>query len=165
MNVKLKNFLFFLLSLGVVSLIAYLGTILVIPNINSWYATINKPSFNPPSYLFSPVWTILFILMAIAFFLVLRDCFSKGQDKRYFRAAVLSFGAQLLLNLYWSFLFFFTHEPGLAFFGLISLWLMIIVNIYYFSKINKAAAYLLSPYLLWVAYAGVLNYAIWVLNV
>ena len=101
--------------------------------------------------------------MAFAFFLVLRDCFSKGQDKRYFRAAVLSFGAQLLLNLYWSFLFFFTHEPGLAFFGLISLWLMIIVNIYYFSKINKAATIIIT-YVLWVAYAGVLNYAIWVLN-
>lgn len=165
MKSRLKNFWLLLFSLVLVSLVAYLGSTLTTPSINSWYAAINKPSFNPPNYIFSPVWTILFILMAIAFFLILKACLTNGQDKKYFRAAYLSFGAQLLLNVYWSFLFFFTHEPGLAFFGLISLWSMIVVNIYYFSKIKKVAAYLLLPYLLWVTFAGVLNYAIWSLNV
>lgn len=165
MKSRLKNFWLLLFSLVLVSLVAYLGSTLTTPSINSWYAAINKPSFNPPNYIFSPVWTILFVLMAIAFFLILKACLTNGQDKKYFRAAYLSFGAQLLLNVYWSFLFFFAHEPGLAFFGLISLWSMIVVNIYYFSKIKKVAAYLLLPYLLWVTFAGVLNYAIWSLNV
>lgn len=165
MKLKLKNLWLFLLSFGSASLAAYLGSLLTTPNIDGWYASINKPSFNPPNYLFAPVWTVLFILMAIAFFLVLKECLSEGRDKKYFRSAYLSFGAQLVLNVYWSFLFFFVHEPSLAFFGLLSLWSMIIVNIYYFYKIKKASAYLLLPYLLWVTFAGVLNFAIWSLNV
>jgi tryptophan-rich sensory protein len=146
--------------MGIVSLIAYLGSILTTPSIATWYSTINKPSFNPPNYLFAPVWTILFIMMGIAFFLILKD----GRGNKFFRPAWLSFGAQLFLNVYWSFLFFFAHEPALAFFGLVSLWSMIIVNIYYFYQIKKTSAYLLFPYIIWVTFAGILNYAIWYLN-
>ena len=160
MKFNLKNFWLLVFSLGLVFLAAYLGSALTTPSIGTWYATINKPAFNPPNYLFAPVWTSLFLLMGIAFFLILKE----GKDKKYFRAAYLSFGAQLFLNVYWSFLFFFAHEPTLAFFGLVSLWSMIIVNIYYFFQIKKTAAYLLFPYILWVTFAGVLNYAIWSLN-
>lgn len=157
---KLKNFWLFILSMGIVSLVAYLGSILTTPNIATWYSTINKPSFNPPNYLFAPVWTALFFMMGISFFIILKD----GKSKKYFRAACLSFGAQLFLNIYWSFLFFFAHETALAFFGLVSLLSMIIVNIYYFYQIKKTAAYLMLPYILWVTFAAVLNYSIWYLN-
>jgi len=160
MKLNLKNFWLFIMSMGIVFLVAYLGSILTTPNIATWYSTINKPSFNPPNYLFAPVWTALFFLMGISLFIILKD----GKGKKYYRAACWSFGAQLFLNVYWSFLFFFAHEPALAFFGLVSLWSMIIVNIYYFFQIKKSAAYLMFPYILWVTFAGVLNYAIWYLN-
>lgn len=161
MKSKLKNFWLLIFSLGLVSLVAYLGSALTTPSVATWYAALNKPAFNPPNYLFAPVWTILFIMMAVAFFLILKD----GRDNRSFRPAWLSFGAQLFLNVYWSFLFFFAHEPALAFFGIISLWSMIVVNIYYFYQIKKASAYLLFPYVLWVTFAAVLNYSIWILNI
>lgn len=160
MKLNLKNFWLFVMSMGIVFLAAYLGSTLTTPSIATWYSTINKPSFNPPNYLFAPVWTALFFLMGISLFIILKD----GNGKKYYRAACWSFGAQLFLNVYWSFLFFFAHEPALAFFGLVSLWSMIIVNIYYFFQIKKTAAYLMFPYILWVTFAGVLNYAIWYLN-
>lgn len=160
MKLKSKNFWLLIFSLGLVFLVAYLGSALTTPSIATWYTTLNKPAFNPPNYLFAPVWTILFIMMGVAFFLILKD----GRDSKSFRPAWLSFGAQLFLNVYWSFLFFFAHEPALAFFGLVSLWSMIIVNIYYFYQIKKTSAYLLFPYILWVTFAGILNYAIWYLN-
>ncbi len=161
MNSKLKNLLLLIISLAIPLLIGFLGSMLTTPSISTWYAALNKPSFNPPNWVFAPVWTVLFILMGLALFLILKE----GRKATYFKAACLSFGAQLFLNLYWSFLFFFAKEPSLAFWGIVSLISMIIVNMYYFFQIKKVAAYLLVPYLLWVIFAASLNYLIWILNI
>jgi tryptophan-rich sensory protein len=127
--------------------------------VNNWFQTINKPSFNPPNYLFGPVWTILYILMGISFYLVLQTPYSKSN-----KYALAIFFVQLFLNSSWSFLFFRYKLIGVAFIDIILLWLSIICMIYAFSKINKRAAYLQLPYLLWVSFASILNGAIWWLN-
>ena len=159
-NMKIKNIWLLLLSLFIPLAVGYLGSLLTMPGLASWYGGLTKPAFTPPNWLFGPAWTLLFILMGLAFFLILRD----GRENKNFSAAWMSFGAQLFLNIYWSFLFFFVQEPPLAFYGLISLWSMIFVNIYYFYQIKKSAAYLLIPYIAWVTFAGALNYSIWYLN-
>lgn len=160
MNSKLKNFGLLLISVAIPLFVGFLGSLLTTPSINTWYLTLNRPSFNPPNWIFGPVWTTLFILMGVALFLVIKD----GKENKYFKAACLSFGAQLFLNIYWSFLFFFVKEPPLAFWGIISLISMIVVNFYYFFQIKKSAAYLLIPYIAWVLFATILNYFIWILN-
>lgn len=160
MNVKIKNFWLFIVSLAIPLFVGYLGSLLTTPHIATWYSYLSKPVFSPPNWVFAPVWTTLYILMGISFFLILKDS-KKGQ---FFRASWLSFAAQLLLNLYWSFLFFYVKNPPLAFYGIISLWSMIIVNFYYFYQIKKSAAYLLIPYIVWVTFAAALNYSIWYLN-
>lgn len=160
MNSKLKNLGLLLFCVAIPLLVGFLGSLLTTPSIDTWYAALNKPAFNPPNWIFGPVWTTLFILMGVALFLVLKE----GRDNKYFKAACFSFGAQLFLNIYWSFLFFFAKEPSLAFWGIISLISMIVVNFYYFFQIKKSAAYLLIPYLAWVSFATILNYFIWILN-
>ncbi|MFA5130999.1 MAG: TspO/MBR family protein [Patescibacteria group bacterium] len=161
MNAKFKNFYLFIISLVLPLLIGYLGSLVTTPAISTWYVTLVKPAFiTPPNWLFGPVWTLLYIMMGIALFLVLKQ----GKDKLHFRAAWLSFGAQLFLNLYWSLLFFYIKSPMLAFYAIISLWSMIFVNIYYFYQIKKAAAYIMIPYIVWVTFAAALNYGIWYLN-
>lgn len=160
MNTKLKNFGLLIFSVAIPLIVGFLGSLLTTPSIDTWYMALNKPSFNPPNWLFGPVWTILFILMGVALFLVLRD----GRESKQFKAACWSFGAQLFLNIYWSFLFFFVKEPPLAFWAIISLMSMVVVNIYYFYQVKKVSAYLLIPYLAWITFASVLNYLIWYLN-
>ncbi len=160
MKIKGKDIWLFLACVALPLLVGYLGSLLTNPSIPTWYAALNKPSFNPPNATFAIVWTILFILMGVASFLILKD----GQKNRYFRAAWLSYVAQLFLNIYWSFLFFYIQNPPLAFYAAISLWSMVFVNIYYFYQIKKTAAYLLIPYIVWVTFATALNYSIWLLN-
>lgn len=127
--------------------------------VNGWFQTINKPSFNPPNYIFGPVWTILYILMGISFYMVLQ---SPNTNKKKYAVAI--FFIQLLLNFCWSFLFFKFKFIGAAFIDIILIWLSIICMIYTFYKINKRAALLQVPYLLWVSFASILNGAIWWLN-
>lgn len=127
--------------------------------ITDWYVYINKPSFNPPNYLFGPVWTILYLLMGISLFMILNS--PKNQLRK---KAVIIFCVQLALNFFWSFLFFKFQLLGLAFIEIIIIWLSIITMIITFHKINKTAAYIQIPYLLWVSFASVLNGAIWYLN-
>lgn len=128
--------------------------------ITSWYAGINKPSFNPPNWIFGPVWTLLYVLMGIASYLV----WKKGTDSLEVKTALLLYGQQLFFNFWWSFIFFYLHEPGWAFAEIIFLWLLILVTIFRFSKVSKTAAWLLVPYISWVSFAAILNYAIWQLN-
>jgi tryptophan-rich sensory protein len=127
--------------------------------VNGWYKTIHKPSFNPPNYLFAPVWTALYILMGISFYIILQTPHIKS--KKY---ALSVFFIQLLLNSAWSFLFFKYHLIEVAFIEIIIIWISIICMILAFYKINKTAAYLQLPYLLWVSFASILNGAIWWLN-
>lgn len=149
--------------LGFILLVEALGNIgsfATFSEITTWYATLEKPSFNPPNWLFAPVWTLLFALMGIALYLIWRE----GWDKPKVKQAIGVFGAQMILNILWSFLFFGFHLPGVAFAEIVILWLMIILNIAVFYKISKTAGLLLVPYLAWVSFASILNYAIWQLN-
>jgi tryptophan-rich sensory protein len=148
------------LSLAVVILVYFLGTVFTTPAIPTQYAALNKPFFNPPNWIFGPVWAILFISMAISAYLILR----KGMRNRRVILAMSLFSLQLLLNLGWSFIFFGRHNLPLAFTEIILLWLFILLTLIYFYRLSKAAGWLLVPYLLWVSFAAVLNFAFWRLN-
>lgn len=128
-------------------------------SINGWYVTINKPSFNPPNYLFGPVWTSLYILMGISLYMILQSDSNELRKK-----AVTIFSIQLFLNFCWSFIFFNFQNLGFAFVEIILMWISILTMIIVFYKINKTAAFLQIPYLLWVSFASILNGSIWYLN-
>ncbi|HVY72651.1 MAG TPA: TspO/MBR family protein [Candidatus Paceibacterota bacterium] len=136
------------------------GSLVTVPSILAWYATLARPELAPPNWVFGPVWTTLFLLMGIAAFLVWRTrTRAKGSTK-----ALWAFAIQLALNVLWSFLFFGLHSPGGAFVEIILLWAAILYTIVLFAKVSKPAAYLLIPYIAWVSFAGYLNFMIWVLN-
>jgi benzodiazapine receptor len=140
--------------------IAYVASIFTRPQIQGWYSTLHKPSFNPPNWLFAPVWIILYVLIGIAAYLVwkLRD------GSATYKTAVTIYIIQLLLNLSWSIVFFGVHEIFAALIIIISLLVAIILNINWFGLFNKVAAWLLIPYLLWVSFATLLNLGIYILN-
>ena len=125
-----------------------------------WYQNLKKPSFNPPGWVFGPAWTILYIMMGISAFLILQ----KGLSGRAIQFALLLFTVQLLLNAIWTPLFFGLKSPLLAFIDVVLLWFGILVTIVKFYGLSKPAAVLLIPYLLWVTFASVLNFAILLLN-
>lgn len=129
-------------------------------SINTWYVQLNKPSFNPPNWIFGPVWSMLYTLMGISAALI----WHKGWDKKMVRNAIYLFAAQLILNAFWSIAFFGMQSPLLALLVIIVLLILIIACIYFFKRIDKAAAFLLIPYLLWVSFASILNVSIVMLN-
>ncbi|MDD5362053.1 MAG: tryptophan-rich sensory protein [Ignavibacteria bacterium] len=153
----MKNFFKLLLSVIICELAGIIGSIFTVSSIPTWFAGLNKPSFNPPNYLFGPVWTILYLLMGISLFLI----WKKGGDNR---AALILFFTQLLLNTLWSIIFFGLKMPLPAFIEVVVMWVFILLTIISFYSISKPAAYLLIPYLLWVSFASVLNFKIWMLN-
>ena len=155
----MKKILKLLLCLLAMLLIGGLAGFATSTSINGWYVTINKPSFNPPNYLFGPVWTTLYILMGVSLYLILQSDSSELRKK-----AITIFSIQLFLNFFWSFIFFNFQMLGLAFAEIILMWISILTMIIVFYKINKTAAFLQIPYLLWVSFASVLNFAIWKLN-
>lgn len=128
-------------------------------SISTWYTTINKPSFNPPNYLFGPVWTILYILMGISLYIILQSPKTELRKK-----AITIFFIQLFLNFCWSFIFFKFQLLGLAFIEIIFMWVSILTMIILFFEINRKAALIQIPYLLWVSFASILNGSIWFLN-
>jgi len=129
-------------------------------SIDTWYETLNKPSFNPPDWIFAPVWTLLYILMGIAAGIV----WSKGYYHKWVKTAMYHFIFQLLFNGLWSIVFFGFRSPGLALLVIIVLLVLILLTYKWFKIISKTAAYLLIPYLLWVAFATILNFSFWQLN-
>jgi len=129
--------------------------------ITTWYPTLVKPSFNPPNWIFAPVWSMLYVMMGVAAGLVWNRIES---EKEIVKSALIFFAIQLALNALWSYLFFGLKNPMLAGVEIILLWLMIFETHTKFLKINKIAGYLLIPYLLWVSFAMVLNASIWWLN-
>jgi translocator protein len=139
--------------------IGLIGGIATASSVKTWYVTINKPFFNPPNFLFGPVWTVLYILMGISLYLILQKANNEARKK-----ATVVFVIQLLLNLCWSFLFFKFHLLGVSFIEIIIMWLSILFMIFTFYKLDKKASLLQIPYLLWVSFASVLNGAIWFLN-
>ena len=131
-------------------------TIEAIPN---WYTTIQKPSFNPPNWVFGPVWTTLYVLMGVSFYLVLQKC-----TKEQVKSVVAIFGIQLTFNFFWSIIFFHWHAIGLAFADILLMWVSILLMIRWFYKISPLAAYMNIPYILWVSFASLLNGSIYLLN-
>lgn len=140
------------------NLIGALGALWTSPN-TEWYQTLAKPSFNPPNWIFGPVWTILFSLLGIAFYLVLNAPPSKDKKR-----GLIVWSIQYILNIFWSYLFFGSNNPFYALIDLVLLLSCIILTTLYFYRVQKYAGYLLIPYLMWVSFALLLNYAIWKLN-
>ncbi|TCO08475.1 TspO/MBR family protein [Natronoflexus pectinivorans] len=124
-----------------------------------WYASLNRPWFSPPNWIFGPVWTTLYLLMGISFFLVWKQDASRERN-----LAIIVFLIQLLLNFAWSFLFFYFKMPGLALIEIILLWVSIILMFFAFYKVKPMAAYLNIPYFLWVSFAIALNAGFYFLN-
>jgi benzodiazapine receptor len=137
-----------------------IGSLFTSPSIPGWYAGLAKPAFNPPNWVFAPVWTILYALMGISAYLV----YEKGPRKSEVRKALAVFAGQLVLNALWSIVFFGAHMILGAAVVIIILWGMILASIMLFSKISRTAAYLLNPYILWVSFATILNISLYVLN-
>jgi tryptophan-rich sensory protein len=123
------------------------------------FEEVNKPPLSPPGWLFPVVWTILYVLMGIALYLVVT---TKTRENKV--PALASFGVQLFFNFFWSIIFFNAQAYLFAFVWLILLWIAIVVNIYFFNRINNTSAKLLIPYLVWVTFAGYLNLGIYILN-
>ena len=150
-----------IISISVCLLVAFLASIATQSSVKTWFLTIEKPFFNPPSWLFAPVWTVLYIMMGISFGLIWSSDF---KDKKVVKSAMIIFGIQLFLNALWSILFFGLCNPLLAFVEIILLWLFIFETIKVFKPINALASKLLYPYLAWVSFAAILNASIWWLN-
>jgi len=129
-------------------------------SIDGWYAALQKPSWNPPAWVFGPAWTLLYICMAFAAWLVWREGGWKAQGR-----ALGLFLVQWVLNALWTPLFFGLHQPGLAFAEIAILWLVLAATLAAFWRVNKIAGALLVPYLAWVSFAAALNFTIWRLNV
>jgi tryptophan-rich sensory protein len=136
-----------------------LGSLFTTPAIPTWYATLKKPFFTPPNWIFSPVWISLFILMGISLFFVWRR-----QGHPQLKKALIFFFVQLILNVLWSLAFFGLRLPLLGFIDIILLWIAILLTILHFLKVSKFAGVLLIPYLLWVGFATLLNLSLWILN-
>lgn len=157
---KINNYIKLIICLVVVQLAGVIGSLFTIPAIPTWFATLSKPSFSPPNWIFAPVWTILFLMMGVAAFLVWRS----GWQKKNVKIALIIFCIQLVLNTFWSIIFFGWQNPQAAFVEIIFLWLAILTTLIIFAKVSRAAAWLLVPYLLWVSFASVLNFSLWQLN-
>lgn len=150
----------FLASLGICFFASYIGSALTMPSILTWYTQINKAPFNPPNWIFGPVWTILFLLMGISFYLI----WEKGLTNNNIKLAVVLFFLQLVLNVAWSAAFFYYHSPLGAYIVIVALWLSILAMIVSYWPISILAAVLQIPYLLWVSFASILNLFVVLLN-
>lgn len=136
------------------------GAVFTTKAIPTWYAGLRKPPFTPPSWVFGPAWVTLYLLMAIAAFLVWR----KGLDKPQVKWALVTFLVQLVLNALWSVVFFGLESPLAGVVVIVGLWIVILFTITRFFRISTAAGALLLPYILWVSFAAVLNVSVWLLN-
>lgn len=148
------------LSILICQLVGVVGSLFTTPSIPIWYASLEKPSFTPPNAVFSPVWITLFVLMGLSLYFLWREPLKESGVK----IALFFFFLQLILNMMWSILFFGLKNPLLAFLEIILLWVAILFTILSSWKVSKTAAVLLVPYILWVSFAGVLNFFIWNLN-
>jgi tryptophan-rich sensory protein len=126
----------------------------------TWYPTLVKPAFNPPAWVFGPVWTALYLTMGVAAFLV----WKRGVDSAGVGVAMTAFAVQLVINGLWSVLFFGLQAPGLAFVDIVALWLAIGATVFLFWRVVPVAGWLMLPYWAWVSFAAVLNGSIWILN-
>jgi len=155
------TFLPLIISFIISFLIAFIGSSATTPQIKGWYSvSIVKPPISPPNWIFAPVWTLLFIFMAISAYLVWQN----RRNNKNANIGLVSYLIQLILNCFWSISFFAMKSPLLAFIAIVLLWITILITIYYFFKVNKTAAYLIIPYILWVSFASILNFWIVLIN-
>lgn len=155
----MKNYLKLIISVSIPLLIGFAGSFFTSSSVSTWYTTLNKPTFNPPGWIFGPVWTLLYIIIWVSFYFVWKVDFKKKNKQ-----AVGIYSLQLFLNLIWSFLFFWLQNSFASLIEIIILWCAILANMIVFYRIEKMAGLLLLPYLLWVSFATILNYSILVLN-
>ncbi len=149
-----------IISLALCQLAGIIGSIFTTPAIPTWYASLKKPGFSPPNWVFGPVWITLYVLMGIALFLVWR----KGLDIRYVKSGVMFFGVQLTFNVLWSVVFFGLKSPLGGLLVISILWILILLTMLEFYKVSELAGALLMPYLLWVSFATILNSSLYLLN-
>ena len=180
---NLKPVIQLIIAIAIAELAGIIGSFFTVGAIDTWYAGIVKPAWNPPSWVFGPVWVVLYAMMGVAVWLMWREMDSLGSDnagqiprqarndraghgaeRRTIKGALAIFGVQLVLNALWSTIFFGLHSPMWAFVEIVLLWVAIVGTIGVFWRISKPAALLLVPYVLWVSFAGYLNYTIWNLN-
>lgn len=154
---KIFTLLFFILTS---QLVGFIGSIFTRKSIENWYVFLNKPSFNPPNWVFMPVWTVLYFMMGTSAFLV----YQKMESNSLAKTSLIVFFIHLIFNLTWTLAFFGLRNPFLAFVNIIVLLIFIVVLIFLFYKIDKIASFLLIPYLLWVSFATILNFSIWKIN-
>jgi benzodiazapine receptor len=150
-----------IVSIIICQLAGVIGSLFTTPAIPTWYATLKRPSFTPPNWVFSPVWITLFVLMGIAAFLV----WNKGLNDQKVKMALSIFAVQLILNVLWSVMFFGLRSPLAGLSDIAALWVAILLTILCFFKVSNTAGILLIPYILWVSFAAVLNFSIWRLNI
>ncbi len=155
MNKVLK----FIISIAIPFIAGSIGSLATFPNITSWYATLEKPLFSPPNWLFGPVWTLLYVLMGVSLYL-----FWTSKSKGVKTNAFIAFGIQVVLNTLWSVVFFGFHSPIGGIIVIVLLLAAIAFTIRYFWHFSKTASYLLLPYILWVGFATVLNISIVAIN-
>lgn len=159
-EIKTKDIIKLTISILICQGAGFIGSLFTRPLIPTWYASLEKPLFTPPSWVFSPVWITLFALMGISLFIIWR----RGLTEKKIGVALSIFGAQLFFNILWSALFFGLRSPLAGLIDIAVLWIAIMLTIWYFFKISKVAGTLLVPYLVWVSFAVVLNASIWRLN-
>ncbi|MDA1314761.1 MAG: tryptophan-rich sensory protein [Acidobacteria bacterium] len=155
----MRNYLILVVLVTICLAVGFVGSLATRTSVDTWYAGLSKPAWTPPNWVFGPVWTLLYILMAVAAWLVVRQSVLRES-----RLAIFAFGVQLVLNLAWSFLFFWLRVPGIAFFEIWVLWTAILVTVVLFFRVSATAGWLMAPYLVWVSYAAALNFAIWRMN-
>lgn len=155
-----KKLTYIAISVFVCLLVGFLSSLATQSSVNTWFLTLNKPSFNPPNWLFAPVWTALYTMMGVAAGIV----WAKGTHHVWVKTALFHFGFQLVLNATWSIVFFGFRQPIWALMVIIMLIVLLGLTIRWFNIVSKTASYLLVPYFLWICFATALNYKIWELN-
>ena len=156
----MNNNLKFIISILLPMIIGGISGSFTSASINTWYVTLNKPWFNPPNWIFGPVWTLLYLMMGIAFYMIWKSEAVNAVKQ----TAVILFAAQLLVNFLWSLIFFYLKQPGWAMIDIILMWILIVATIFSFGKISSTAAWLMLPYICWVSFAMILNFYLWKLN-
>jgi benzodiazapine receptor len=159
-NIKLTDIVKLVISIIACQCAGLIGSLFTAPSIPTWYATLQKPPFTPPSWLFAPAWITLYLLMGISAFIIWR----RGLDNRLVKQALIVFLIQLVLNALWSVAFFGLESPLYGVIVIAALWVAILLTILKFFKVSSVATVLMLPYILWVTFAAVLNVSIWVLN-
>jgi len=159
-STKIIDILKLIASLVLCQLAGFIGYLATIPSIPTWYESLKKPFFNPPNWIFGPVWTGLYALMGVSLFLAWQG----RKDNSQVKIALVFFFLQLISNALWSVAFFGLRSPLLGFVDIVLLWIAIFLTIQKFLRISRTAALLLVPYFLWVSFAVLLNFSLWVLN-